>query len=522
MKFNLSSFLRLLPLARMKFIRTLKVTGALLLVGALGTACAATQGVSVPGSIPPKTVAIPSGSQIGTGIVPMSCQLPILGNTTFIVSGTGAVTTALGPNQQFYLTDVRGSLEVPSAFMSLASLVGATTVSASVTTLNIDATNATPAVLNAAATPITITNIPVVNNQSETVTAPPNGSLNIGPFTAGTSGLASLSIGNVAVTITLLNSSGATVLFPLTITCSAPSPTVVLVGLTINSSLPSTPPSEITGVNATAFTVPVGYVEGSLNAPLSCNVSGIGTVTLNGTLTAELPAYLPAGQPFYFQDASGSLVIPKFDIDYLILENPTAVAMKGSITDLELNSVNATPANFNVASPALPIATTPISGSQGATIDIPSSGTLQVGPLTASTSGYTTITWGTSGGSIELLDAQGNQVGPTINVSCAPPVGPITVLDEPITTGAIPQVSSVSPTSGPVAGGTQITITGSGFTGAVAVNIGNGQATYVINSDTQITATVPAGDGDGVNNITVLGPNGPSVLGSNATYTYTG
>ena len=55
-----------------------------------------------------------------------------------------------------------------------------------------------------------------------------------------------------------------------------------------------------------------------------------------------------------------------------------------------------------------------------------------------------------------------------------------------------PQVLSFDPTSGSV--GTQVTITGSGFTQTSGVGFGdNVPGQFTVNSDTQVTATVPAG-----------------------------
>ncbi|KAJ5151505.1 hansenula MRAKII killer toxin-resistant protein 1 precursor [Penicillium canariense] len=82
-----------------------------------------------------------------------------------------------------------------------------------------------------------------------------------------------------------------------------------------------------------------------------------------------------------------------------------------------------------------------------------------------------------------------------------------------------PVVSSVSPTSGPVAGGTTVTIVGSGFTGATAVTFGSTPATFTVNSNTQITATAPAGpSGGGPVPVVVTGPGGTSASGVNYTY----
>ncbi|MFE3884825.1 IPT/TIG domain-containing protein, partial [Streptomyces lydicus] len=79
-----------------------------------------------------------------------------------------------------------------------------------------------------------------------------------------------------------------------------------------------------------------------------------------------------------------------------------------------------------------------------------------------------------------------------------------------------PVLSSVVPASGPSSGGTTVTLTGSGFTGASAVRFGGVSASFVVNSATQITATAPAGSG--TVQVTVVGPGGTS---NGVSFTYT-
>ncbi|WP_432992225.1 IPT/TIG domain-containing protein [Dactylosporangium sp. CA-233914] len=82
-----------------------------------------------------------------------------------------------------------------------------------------------------------------------------------------------------------------------------------------------------------------------------------------------------------------------------------------------------------------------------------------------------------------------------------------------------PGVSSLSPTSGPTAGGTSVAITGAGFTGATAVDFGTDPAaSFTVNSDTSITAVAPAHSAGAVD-VAVTTPSGTA----NATgaYTYT-
>ena len=55
-----------------------------------------------------------------------------------------------------------------------------------------------------------------------------------------------------------------------------------------------------------------------------------------------------------------------------------------------------------------------------------------------------------------------------------------------------PTVTAVSPASGPMTGGTSVTVSGTGFAGATAVKFGSQSATsYTVNSDGSITATAP-------------------------------
>jgi len=74
--------------------------------------------------------------------------------------------------------------------------------------------------------------------------------------------------------------------------------------------------------------------------------------------------------------------------------------------------------------------------------------------------------------------------------------------------GARPRISAVSPNTGPSAGGTSVTITGINFTDATAINFGSNSAAFTVVSDTQITATSPAGSGTAF--ITVTTPEGVS------------
>jgi hypothetical protein len=95
-------------------------------------------------------------------------------------------------------------------------------------------------------------------------------------------------------------------------------------------------------------------------------------------------------------------------------------------------------------------------------------------------------------------------------------------------TVVLPTVTGLSPSSGPPAGGTPVTITGTGFTGATAVNFGAAPATSfnVVNATT-ITAISPPAGGPvtaspppGSVNVTVTTPFGTSAPGAATLFTY--
>ena len=88
--------------------------------------------------------------------------------------------------------------------------------------------------------------------------------------------------------------------------------------------------------------------------------------------------------------------------------------------------------------------------------------------------------------------------------------------------GASPVVDNLSPFTGPVAGGTAVTITGSGFTGATAVNFGAASAaSFVVNSDSTITAT-SAPHCPQVVSVSVTTASGTSPTTNNSYFVYQG
>ena len=85
--------------------------------------------------------------------------------------------------------------------------------------------------------------------------------------------------------------------------------------------------------------------------------------------------------------------------------------------------------------------------------------------------------------------------------------------------GPPPTVANVNPNTGPMQGGTSVTITGTNFSEVTAVRFGsNAAGSFIVNSTTQITATSPAGIG--TVDVTVTTPGGTSATSTADQFTY--
>ena len=84
----------------------------------------------------------------------------------------------------------------------------------------------------------------------------------------------------------------------------------------------------------------------------------------------------------------------------------------------------------------------------------------------------------------------------------------------------VPTVTGLSPTSGPAAGGTSVTIAGSGFASGDTVSFGaNAGTSVVVNSASSITVTSPAGS-VGTVDVTVITPVGTTATSPSDQFTY--
>ena len=272
---------------------------------------------------------------------------------------------------------------------------------------------------------------------------------------------------------------------------------------------------------------------------------GFGTVAMGGnmTLTAQL-----------FNVGSADLHISGFDrsagsADFQVVSPPSfpVTVPPGGEVDFSVSfqpsSGGNQTATFQISSddPTTPTRQLPASGSTPGVVPTvtainPTSGPASGGTSVTITGTGFTLATGASFGSTAASnftinsDTQIIITSPAANLSGAVDVTVTTSQGTSATgssdqftyiTAAAPTVTGINPTSGPASGGTNITITGTGFNGATGVSFGSTPASnFTVNSDTQITATSPAANLSGAVDVTVTTPNGTSATGSADQFTY--
>ena len=164
-----------------------------------------------------------------------------------------------------------------------------------------------------------------------------------------------------------------------------------------------------------------------------------------------------------------------------------------------------------------------------------------ISPVAGPLSGGTTVTvtgtnlTGASGVNFGGQLASSYSVISSSQVTATSPANPAGEVDVTVTTGTgtsatipadeftyetAPTVAWVSPTAGLPAGGTMVTVSGTNFTGASAVDFGLvGAATYTVISSTQLSATSPP-QSAGTVDITVTTPSAPAPLAAADQFSY--
>ncbi len=114
-----------------------------------------------------------------------------------------------------------------------------------------------------------------------------------------------------------------------------------------------------------------------------------------------------------------------------------------------------------------------------------------------------------------------SQAAGTVDVTVADPSGtsPIVGGDQ-YTYDPVPTVTSLSPASGPVTGGTSVVANGTGMGPVTAVSVGGAAASILSTTPTSVTFVVPARSTTGTAGVVVTSPGGTSVVSSASMYTF--
>jgi large repetitive protein len=252
--------------------------------------------------------------------------------------------------------------------------------------------------------------------------------------------------------------------------------------------------------SATDFTVSSSCAPAPSISSFSPSSGPVGTsVTLNGTglSGARAVKFGGVGATSFSVNASGTK----------ITTTVPSGAVTGKITVTTPGGTATSATNFTVTTTATAptiSSFSPKSGPVGTSVRISGSGfagatAVRFNGVSAS---YTVNTQGTR------IDTKVPTGATTGKITVTTPGGTATSATNFTVTVPAPTISSFSPTSGRT--GTSVTITGTAFTGATAVRFGGVRASFVINSATQITATVPVGAVTGKISVTTPGGTGTS------------
>ncbi|MGZ4342274.1 MAG: beta strand repeat-containing protein [Solirubrobacteraceae bacterium] len=246
-------------------------------------------------------------------------------------------------------------------------------------------------------------------------------------------------------------------------------------------------------------------------SPTSGPTTGGTTVTISGTGFTGATGVSFGGTAATFSVKSSSQISATA---------PAGAAGTVDITVTTLGGTSATSTNdqYTYVTPPTVTRVSPSSGPATGGTSVTIAGTDFTGATAVSFGGTAASTYTVT--SATSITATSPAASGAVDVTVTIPAGGTSATNPNDVFKYVPSVTSVSPASGPTAGGTSITINGTGFTGATAVSFGGTAATtYTVNSSSKITATAPA-ESAGTVDITVTTPGGTSSTGSGDRYTY--
>ena len=460
---------------------------------------------------------------------------PVAGGTAVTISGTGFAASGLGATTavDFGTVVVNCTLAPSPCTVNSPTSLTVTSPAGSagwvdVTATNVGGTSAISTtdqftyVAGPTVSAITPQAGPVVGGTAVTITGTGFAASGLGATTA-------VDFGTVVVNCTLAPSP-CTVNSPTSLTVTSPAGSAGWVDVTVTN---------VGGTSAISTTDQFTYVAGptvSAITPQAGPVLGGTAVTITGTGFAASGLGATTAVDFGTVVVNCTLAPSPCTVNSPTSLTVTSPAGSAGSVDVTVTNVGGTSAisttdQFTYVAPPTVSAITPQAGpvAGGTAVTITGTGfaasglgattavdfgtvvvncTLAPSPCTVNSPTSLTVT--SPAGSAGSVDVTVTNVGDTSATSGA----------DKFTYVAAPTVSAITPQAGPVAGGTAVTITGTGFTGASTVDFGPTLVASTFNSPTSITLASPPGAA-GVVAISVSTPlGGTSVATSADLFTY--
>ncbi len=251
----------------------------------------------------------------------------------------------------------------------------------------------------------------------------------------------------------------------------------------------------------------------------NCTLPLLGNQQVAMSFVASAPDSAIPGEPQFLSNVQASLTLPSSLITEATAQKDLT-ALSTSVTQFQLTDIGGSPSIVDLgASPYGPTnsGSTSISGTGPLTVQMQPSPWSLVGPFTPSPNSQEIV--GGFGDIAMNLDFSGPQGEiPVQNVSCVPSGGTPTFVI-PVSRPGYPVIDTIQPSSGPAAGGTLVSIVGSGFTGVSAAYFGGNRGTNLSVTDDQ-DLTVESPPGSGTVDVTLVGTKGTSVVIPDDVFSY--
>lgn len=370
---------------------------------------------------------VPSiGADTGRFTLPILCGIKLGTLKVAQIRGTvdieGIAPVQLGPGQDFYLSQGKGSLTLPGWLSALGGIVAVKKADAVVDSLMIGATNSTPAAINLASLyDLSVTDVPVDAGKPITVGLPKTGTFRIGPYKAPADGRVQFRFEGATANVTLKTPAG----FKLKVRaeCVADKGNALL-SVAVGPQIDPSKPSLWEGEPLSYPPVAPGNLIGIVNAPYRCTM-GDKQYDVGIAVGGILPLSVKKGGSISITQASGALTVPAETVNRMLDDGITSV--QGRVDELRLVVDNGSPANPNVLPNGTDIPLTTLQRDTKIVLSLPTNGVVTAGPFKPTGTQSMVIGLGSAAASFQF-----NGNGQTVKAICPKPEPDALLVDAPV------------------------------------------------------------------------------------------